>query len=162
MTQSSGAAGVIHGTFTLARLWKASPQRVFAAWADLEVKALWFTAPPDQWTLIERTLDFREGGHEVLEGRFASGRISRYAARYHLIEPASRLVYAYDMHINGGWHSVSLATLVLEPEGHATRVTYTEQIAFLDGSDGTASRREGTEELFRRIEMLALDPAIEG
>lgn len=162
MTQSSGATGVIHGTFTLTRLWKASPQRVFAAWADPETKAKWFAGPRDSWTALRRELDFREGGEEIAEGRFDHGLVSYFHARYHLIEPNSRLIFAYDMRLNDVWHSVSLATLMLQPEGAATRVTYTEQIAFLDGSDGTAKRKEGTELHFRRIEALTLDPAIEG
>ena len=39
----------------------------------------------------------------------------------------------------GGFHSVTLSSLELEAEGDGTRVSYTEQIVFLDGKDGTAT-----------------------
>jgi uncharacterized protein YndB with AHSA1/START domain len=35
----------IPSTFTLDRLYPAAPTRVFAAWADPEVKASWFAGP---------------------------------------------------------------------------------------------------------------------
>lgn len=146
-----------HGSFSLTRVWAAPPARVFAAWSDPELKAKWFSGPPDQWTALRRSIDFRPGGAEVLEGRFnQTGMVSLYEARIHLIETNERLVYTYDMHLNGAYHSASLASLALEPEGAGTRLTYTEQIVFVDGKDGTASRRGGTEALFNNIEALVL------
>jgi hypothetical protein len=59
-----------HGTFTLNRVWAATPGRVFKAWSDSRLKAQWFTGPPERWTLVRRSMDFRVGGSEVLEGRF--------------------------------------------------------------------------------------------
>ena len=142
-----------HGSFTLERQWKAAPARVFSAWADLELKSQWFTGPPG-WTCLRRSLDFRPGGIEVLEGRFASGSITLYEARFHLIEPDRRLVYAYDLHRGGDFHSVTLASLLLEPAGGGTRTAYTEQIVFLDGRDGTEDRRDGTQLQHERIEKI--------
>jgi hypothetical protein len=50
-----------------------------------------------------------------------------------------------------------LSSLDLEPDGDRTRVSYTEQIVFMDGQDGIEKRREGTEEAFATIEnMLAI------
>lgn len=148
-----------HGTFTLKRTWAATPSRVFSAWADPLVKAQWFTGPADRWTLTRRELDFRVGGHEVLEGRFTqSGMISLYEARFHLIQPDERLVYAYDLYHTGYFHSVTLSSLALRPSGDGTEVTYTEQIVFLDGVDGTASREHGTNLQFDMIEVAILDP----
>ena len=144
-----------HGTFTLRRSWAASPARVFSAWADPQIKAQWFTGPPDEWTLIRRSLDFRSGGAEVLEGSFSkSGMVSLYEARFHLIEQDRRLVYAYDMHLNGSFHSVTLSSLTLQSEGRKTQVLYTEQIVFIDGQDGTESREHGTARLFEQIEHI--------
>lgn len=144
-----------HGTFTLERLWASSPEHVFDAWADPDLKAQWFTGPPDRWTLVMRSMDFRPGGLEVLEGRFADNEsTTRYEARFHHIEPGRRLVYAYDLHLAGCFHSVTLSSLALTPEPGGTRVTYTEQIVFLDGRDGTADRRHGTEHQFSMIERV--------
>ena len=43
--------GVIHSTFSLERVYQASPARVFAAWADPAAKARWFSpTAPTNWT----------------------------------------------------------------------------------------------------------------
>lgn len=142
-----------HGTFTLKRRWAASPERIFAAWSDPAIKAQWFTGPREQWTLHKRSMDFRVGGREVLEGRFEqSGMLSRFDARYHVIEPNERLVYSYDLFHSGTFHSVTLSSLELAADGDETRVSYTEQIVFLNGADGTESRRHGTALQFDMIE----------
>jgi uncharacterized protein YndB with AHSA1/START domain len=146
-----------HGTFTLKRTWAASPARVFSAWADPKIKSQWFTGPSDEWTLMRRSIDFRPGGTEVLEGQFKkSGLVSLFEARFHLIEQDRRLVYDYDLHHGGNFHSVTLSSLTLESEGYSTRVSYTEQIVFLDGKDGTASREHGTALQFAEIEKAIL------
>lgn len=93
----------------------------------------------------------------MLEGRFnKTGLVTRFEARFHLIEPDRRLVYAYDLHHGGSFHSVTLSSLHLEPEKGRTRVTYTEQIVFLDGRDGTADRQHGTELQYAMIEQVIL------
>src|SRR5258708_7392786 len=121
---------VVHGTFVIERSFDAPPSRVYDAWANPELKARWFVGPQD-WTAIRRELDFRVGGSEVLHGRFAaSGRESLFDARYHQLVPNERLVYVYDMYVNGTFHSVSLATIELTPEGKGTRMKFTEQVAF--------------------------------
>jgi uncharacterized protein YndB with AHSA1/START domain len=144
-----------HGTFTLSRTWAATPDRVFSAWSDPMIKAQWFSGPPTEWTLLRRSMDFRTGGSEVLEGQFVkSGKKSLYEARLHLIEPGQRLVYVYDLHHSGSFHSVTLSSLRLQPEKGTTHVSYTEQIVFLDGRDGTADRKHGTELQFAMIEKV--------
>jgi uncharacterized protein YndB with AHSA1/START domain len=146
---------LFHGTFTLTRSWAATPSRVFSAWSDPTTKAQWFRGPPDRWTELRRSIDFRPGGSEVLEGRFSeSGKVSLFEARFHFIEQDQKLVYSYDLHLNGAFHSVTLSSLMLEPEGGSTRVSYTEQIVFLDGRDGTADRQHGTELQFAAIETV--------
>lgn len=142
-----------HGTFTLRRVWKAAPEVVFNAWADPALKARWFKGP-DDWDERERRVDFREGGEDVLEARFANGRPSRFVARYHAIEAPSRLVYVYDLWSDGAHTSVTLGSLSLLPEGAGTRVAYTEQIVFLDGQDGTAGREHGTALQYDAIEQV--------
>lgn len=48
------------------------------------------------------------------------------------------------MHYGGTFLSVSLASVAFAPADGGTRLTFTEQIAYLDGKDGTASRKQGT------------------
>jgi uncharacterized protein YndB with AHSA1/START domain len=136
---------IVHGTFTIERTFKASPARLFDAWADPEIKAQWFHGPPDRWKLLRRELDFRVGGVEVLHGAFANGHETFFMARYHSIVPCRRIVYAYDVNVRGRHHSVSLATVELaETSTGGTKMTFVEQAAFLDGEDGTKSRETGT------------------
>ncbi len=146
---------LFHGSFTITKQWAAAPEKVFDYWADPALKAQWFSGPPGLWSELKRSMDFRRGGEDVLEGRFnMGGLVSLYEARYHFIAPPSRLVYSYDMHLNGAPHSSSLASIAYEADGQGTKVTYTEQIVFLDGLDNTLSRRGGTEWQLMRIEGL--------
>lgn len=137
-----------HGAFTIERAYKAKPARVFAAWADPEVKARWFIGP-DNWKQVRRELDFRVGGEELLHGRF-DGFETLFVARYYAIEPDARIVYIYDMRLGpklGTHHSVSLATVDLLPAGGGTKLVFSESVVFLDGTaaaEGTASRERGT------------------
>jgi len=140
----------IHGSFTLERVYDASPDRVFKAFTDPESKARWFVGS-DGWQEIARELDFRPGGQEVAHGRFPNGAETRFVARYHEITPNERLVYAYDMHAAGVFMSVSLATVELTPQGEKTVLRITEQGVFIDGQDGNESRRQGTAYLLEQI-----------
>jgi uncharacterized protein YndB with AHSA1/START domain len=132
---------VTHATFALERTYDASPARVFAAWAEPDRKARWFGNPEDG--VAEFELDFRVGGREFNRGR-AHGREYTFEARYQDIVPGVRIVYAYDMHFEGRRISVSLSTVGLEPDGAGTRLTYTEQGAYLDGLDSADQRQSGT------------------
>jgi uncharacterized protein YndB with AHSA1/START domain len=144
---------VNHATFVVERTYDASPQRVFAAWADPEAKARWF-GNPDQG-VAEYELDFQVGGREFNRGT-VEGQEYTYEARYRDIVPDERIVYAYDMHSGERRISVSLGTVHLEPQGDGTRLTYTEQGAYLDGLDTPEQRESGTGALFDALgEYLA-------
>jgi uncharacterized protein YndB with AHSA1/START domain len=148
-----------HGTFTLTRVLAASPARVFSAWSDPNLRARWFGGPPHKWTEVGRTLDFRTGGSEVVEGRLADGGApTLHEAQFHLVEPERRIIYAHNFHVSGVFHSVTLTSIELEPASGHTRVTYTEQIAFLNGSDGTADRRQAADQELSKLEKV-LGPA---
>lgn len=152
-------APVVHGSFTIQRSYDAPVARVFAAWSDVEMKARWFIGPPDRWKLVKRELDFRVGGSELLHGELAGGPVTIFAARYHAIVPDERLVYAYDMHVGNKHLSVSLATVEFTATARGgTRMTFTEQAAFLDGEDGTKSREGGTAAHFERLGPVLSDP----
>jgi uncharacterized protein YndB with AHSA1/START domain len=137
---------VTHATFVVERTYDASPDRVFAAWADPAAKARWFGNPDDG--VDEFELDFRVGGRELSRGTAPNGKPYTYEARYQDIVPDDRIVYAYDMHLEEARISVSLSTVQLSPEGEGTRLTYTEQGAFLDGLDTPEQREQGSGALF--------------
>jgi len=67
-----------------------------------------------------------------------------FDARYQDIVEDERIVYAYDLHLGEQRISVSLATIELAGVGSGTRMTFTEQGAFLDGLEDPAEREHGT------------------
>jgi len=147
---------VSHGMFCLERIYDASPGRVFSAFATEAHKQQWFSGDNETWDRVAREFDFRVGGKEVLEGRWKTGRVSRFDAVYFDIVPGERIVYVYEMTIDGTKISTSLATIEVAAEGAGTRLKVTEQGAFLDGYDDAGSREHGTAALLERLrESLA-------
>jgi uncharacterized protein YndB with AHSA1/START domain len=134
---------ITHGSFSLERTWDVPRERVFAAFATLEGKSAWFGGGGDI-TMLERTFDFREGGQERATGRWANGTVSQFDATYFDIVPDERIVYAYEMHIDGVKISVSLATIEFKQAAAGTKLLVTETGAFLDGYDDAGSREHGT------------------
>ncbi len=141
---------VVHATFSLQRSFAASPARVFHALSDKAAKARWFSGP-DGWVALEREMDVRPGGRERAKGRWPSGLVTTFDAVYFDVVPNERLVYTYEMHLDERTISVSLATMQLEPEGAGTRLTLTEQGAFLDGYEDAGAREKGTGGLLDRL-----------
>jgi uncharacterized protein YndB with AHSA1/START domain len=137
------ATPAVFGSFTLERVFAAPPSRVFHALIDIEAKAKWFGGGPEQ-VMVERYMDATPGGRERALGRWSNGHTSCFDAVYFDVVPDTRLVYAYEMHLNGVKISVSLATLELSPAGDGTRLVVTEQGSFLDGYADNGSREEGT------------------
>jgi uncharacterized protein YndB with AHSA1/START domain len=143
----------VHSTFVVERVYPASPAHVFAAWSDPAIKAQWFGAPDEGETNLHE-FDFRVGGRESSSGRAPNGQSYSYDARYQDIVPDQRIVYSYDMHLNGARISVSLATIEIAPDGTGARLTLTEQGAYLDGLDTPAQREQGTIELMEQLGRL--------
>jgi uncharacterized protein YndB with AHSA1/START domain len=141
-----------HSTFTIERRYAARPARVFAAWADLETKRRWFSCA-DDWQLAEHSLEFRVGGREVWRGGPPGGPEHRNDTIYQDIVADRRILYSYAMRIGGALMSVSLATVELAPAGTGTRMTFTEQVAFVDGygPDDARERERGTGEALDKL-----------
>jgi uncharacterized protein YndB with AHSA1/START domain len=140
---------VTHDTFVLERTYPVPPARVFAAWADLDQKRAWFHGP-DDWPAGEHALDFRVGGTETAVNGPDGGPKARFSADYVEIRPDERIVTTYTMHQDATLMSVSVATVELEGVDGGTRLTYTEQGAYLETDDegwNPGGRREGTEGL---------------
>jgi uncharacterized protein YndB with AHSA1/START domain len=152
-SQTDLTRSISHGIFTLERTYpRVTPQRVFDAFASIEGKNGWFTAPNDAWEIAERTMDFQIGGRERLMGKWASGMVTEFDALYFDIIPGARLVYTYEMRLDGRKISVSLATFEFKPAaGGGTHLIHTEQGAFLDGYDDNGSREHGSREIMAKL-----------
>jgi uncharacterized protein YndB with AHSA1/START domain len=96
-----------YGTLSITRRINAPRKLVYEAWTRIEHRKHWFVGPA--WTEIERSVDLKVNGQEIAHGRFEDGTETIYTARFHLIDPNVRLIYAFDIHVGGKRFSVSLA-----------------------------------------------------
>lgn len=139
---------IAHGSFTLEREYPHPPARIFAAWADPEQKRKWFGAP--EAGNPEHVFEFKVGGREYSSGAH-NGQTYTFDVRYQDIIPDNRIVYTYEMTLNGERISVSLATIELFPTANGTRMKVVEDGAFLDGLDTVKQREDGTRFLLDQL-----------
>jgi uncharacterized protein YndB with AHSA1/START domain len=129
---------VEHATIVIERRYPASPERTFAAWADVDAKARWMGVPEG-----ELELDFRVGGAERHRGTLPNGGVYAYQGVYQDIVRPRRILYTYEMFLDDSRISISLATAEFAPEQDGTRLVFTEQGAFLDGHEMPSRRDQG-------------------
>ena len=138
----------IHDTFTIERSYRATPQKVFAAFQDPVKKRRWF-AEGEGWIVLQYDLDFRVGGSETSRFKFGEAGVEvRNDCVFFDIVPDARMVVSYSMSMGGAPFSVSLGTFELSRSGDRTNVVYTEATAYLNGENGGKDRKAGTEQLF--------------
>ena len=145
----SNGHSVAHGTFVIERDLAQPPSRVFAAWADPKKKAKWFGDPSSDNPA--QVFEFRPGGRESSSGQIPSGPNFNFDVTYQDIVPDNRILYTYDMHMDGKKISVSLAAIEFAPRGTGTHLKVTEYGLFLDGLDTMEQRRKGTEFLIDQL-----------
>ncbi len=147
-----------HATFVLERDYDATLDRVWQAFADEDAKKKWFGGADDDWEITEDVHDFQVGGRDVNVGIFQGAMESRFVGVYTDIVPNERIVYSYDMWVNGAHLSTSVTTITFEESAGGTHLTFTEQGVFLDNADNPAQREEGTSSL---LDMLGASLAKE-
>jgi uncharacterized protein YndB with AHSA1/START domain len=133
---------VNHTTFVIERTYPSQPATVFRAWSDPAAREIWMDDPDYKSDGSKYELDFRVGGHERFSGITPEGGTYRYEGVIYDIAADQRVVYSYEMYSSQDLGSVSLATVEFVAEGSGTKLTYTEQGAFLDGIEKPEDRQE--------------------
>lgn len=132
-----------HGTFVIERRYDAPVDAVWHALSDNDQRAKWFGGGAE-FDVTEQSHDFRVGGLGVEDGQWRGGPRSRFVSTYTDIVDRYRMVFTYDMWVDDRHLSTSLTTIVVEPDGNGTRLTFTEQAVHFDGLDSIEGREEGT------------------
>jgi uncharacterized protein YndB with AHSA1/START domain len=141
-----------HTHFVLERRFKASPARVFHAWADPDAKRRWSDCHAETGT-TEYNLDFRVGGKETYRAILADGTRMTVDKTFLEIVPDARIIFAYAMAANGRSLSASLVTVEFHADCDGMRQILTEQLAYLDGHEDRDERMRGTDEGLDRLEL---------
>jgi uncharacterized protein YndB with AHSA1/START domain len=146
---------VTHSTFVIERSYAATPEKVFAAFADPVKKRHWFV---DSKNLeIEHfQMDFRVGGAEISRFRTKEdsplkGATFGNQTTYLDIVPNRRIVIAYTMAVGDRRISASLATFELVATAQGTDLIFTDQGAFFEGADGPQMRQRGWRTLLEHL-----------
>ena len=138
---------VTHSTFTIERNYPAPPERVFAAFADPAKKRRWYAEGDNRQPEVYE-LDFRVGGAERTQSRlgpntpFPGTAVTNHTI-YQDIVLNRRIVFAYTMTLGENRISASLATVEFLSSDSVTKLVFTDQGAFFEGSDGPKMREEG-------------------
>jgi len=144
----SGPGRTRHGVLKLEMAVDAAPGRVFAHFAELDLRRRWFSIPGES-AQARHSLDFRVGGGEHAYGVFAVAGIPEtieYRSRFYDIVPERRIVVASEALVQGRRRVVSLTTIELAAEATGTRLAVTEQYVLLDVTkegDAEVAEREG-------------------
>jgi uncharacterized protein YndB with AHSA1/START domain len=146
---------VIHNTFVIERGYAATPERVFAAFADAAKKRKWFVEG-DHHEVEQYEMDFRVGGQEKARvvfkaGTPVAGMVCVNETGYVDIVPNNRVVFVSKMTLGERCISACLGTVELLRTEKGTDLLFTHQAAFFEGADGPEMREEGWRKLFERL-----------
>jgi uncharacterized protein YndB with AHSA1/START domain len=154
LTIDKETRSVIHNTFVLERAYPATPERVYAAFANPAKKRGWFVEGEGH-EVEHFEMDFRPGGGERVRFRFSKGPLQSAIlsndAKYEDIVPNRRVVMSSTMSIDDRRISASLVTFELAPHEKGTLLILTNQGAYFEGADGPEMRQAGWRKLLESL-----------
>jgi len=150
VTAKTNEPAVVHSTFRLERNYPQTPETVFNAFADKEIKRRWLIEG-DGWEIFAYEADFQVGGGDASRFSYKGGPEITNDTQYQDIVPGKRIVFSYRMTMGGAPLSASLTTIELLPSGSGTLLVQTEQGAYFDGPESAKGREEGCRWLLGRL-----------
>ncbi len=119
----------------------ATPQQVFACFAEARLLTRWLTPAPEiRLTVLE--LDFRQGGGYRFAYHLPDGRTVIVGGLYRTIEPPSRIVFSWIIEPPDEHAGIdSLVTVTIESEDGGSALTIRHER--LLRTDAVARHREG-------------------
>lgn len=142
-----------HRTATLERSYAASPQRVFHAWANPEIRRIW-GSPSDEVEIRNEAADFRVGGEDIQSCLVEGHPVATVYGRYHDIVPDARIVYTEVIRDDVQLQGMSLVSAEFIAEGTGTRLVVTLQTIAVDGSELLAEVEIGWTSALDRLGSL--------
>lgn len=142
----------VHATFVMERTYPHPVDKVFAAFAQPELRARWQNPPgtghPDNQITFEFALGGRETNRWVMgdETPFP-GAVMTSEGLFLDIVPQGRIAMANNMMMNGTPFSASLMTFEFEAAAGGTRLVCTHHGAFFENADGPEMRQDGWRQL---------------
>src|SRR5215472_12236577 len=106
--------------FEIRRRFAATPEKVFAAFAEASYVVRWLTPSPDiTLTLLE--FNFREGGAYCFAYQLPDGATVIVRGRYRVIEPPSKLTFSWSIDPPDEHAGIeSEVTVTITPDGSGT------------------------------------------
>jgi uncharacterized protein YndB with AHSA1/START domain len=148
-----------HATITFERSYSASPERVFAAFANPAARAQWSAGPNDAF-FYDHT-DFREGGRDQFRCGPKNDPKLRGETIYHQIVPNKRVISTETLDADGQRMAVSLTTLEFEPTTDGTNLKLTVQLVSLVGLAMIAGYESGNKTALENLaRYLAANPRV--
>lgn len=153
---------LLHHTFTIERLMKHAPARVFGAFADITKKRRWMGGDGKlehttkehhgpTFVVDSHTMDFRVEGWERWRFKADSVPMSNDTVYLDIVKD-QRIVFAYTMQYGDTKISSSHTSIELIPDGAGTRLVFTEQGIYFDGNPESAKMREtGSRDLVEEL-----------
>ena len=138
-------------TLVIERVFKAPPEKVFAAWTNPEILVKWWG--PEGFGTPEHEMDVREGGAWRTVMRNDKGEDHVVSGVYRDISPAKRLVltWAWEQPDGSRGHE-TLVELTFEPAGDGTRMRLVQRL--FETVEGRDNHRMGWDSSFNCLEQV--------